>query len=701
MSFEEAYQESKLRLGFVFQWDDPFVGIDLDGCIDENGGWLPWGREIVEQFSQVAYCEISPSGRGVKIFARARLASESGVRVQFGEHQGIEIYSANRFFAVTGECVSRVFDDLPSAQDQVDVLVDEHCLCPPKQELKPVKMLANRAGEAEPRYGLGLTLEEAAARYAAATPAVGYPGRGDGAFKLAGQLFSKRHANGSRLTLEQVISLVLEWAGRCTPPLEPGRAVAAVESAQRGNGNPPPESVLEATYPEAPLVDISLITTGLMPKPGQIHPPTPTTTGFPTIKPKGILIGPTETIKPVPMPPGLITNICDYYKERSFYYLPNLAIGAAIALVGTITGRLLKSNTGDRTNVMICGVAPSGSGKDGPRKCNVEILADLEYGVRLLGAEDISSGRAIHQMLAEFPARLCMFDEFSEMLSSTADTYYRADIVRQLKILSSSASSFFAGVAKADSRMSVPGIWYPHLCVYATATPAIWENITKSMLADGLAGRFLFFEEGERPAPNFNIARPEEIPASIMGPVSKWVERHIAAEAVRDNPPCSVYQYTPQALERHKKFCLDVHNQLKSDDPDAEAIWARAGGRLGSISLIVAASRTYCSDEGEITLADVELAIEIVLATTRLLVLRQSQKVYSTDHEKWTKRILEVITENGGRATRKQISLGTRAITLKFRDACLQDLMAQGLIEQSLETLGAHRPTTFYTLITE
>jgi primase-polymerase (primpol)-like protein len=93
-------------LGFVFSLEDPFCGIDLDDSIDQQGDVKPWARGIVERFSDT-YLEISPSGEGLKIWARGALPTNlPGVKVGDGQ---IEIYDHARYFAVTG----RVFRGAP------------------------------------------------------------------------------------------------------------------------------------------------------------------------------------------------------------------------------------------------------------------------------------------------------------------------------------------------------------------------------------------------------------------------------------------------------------------------------------------------------------------------------------------------------------------------------------------------------------
>ena len=89
-------------LGRFFSADDPFVGIDLDDCFDEDGNLHPWAAEILAMFPG-AYVEYSPSGRGLKLWTRGKLPGR-GIKVTgLGpDGQGaIEVYDRERYFTVT------------------------------------------------------------------------------------------------------------------------------------------------------------------------------------------------------------------------------------------------------------------------------------------------------------------------------------------------------------------------------------------------------------------------------------------------------------------------------------------------------------------------------------------------------------------------------------------------------------------------
>lgn len=138
----EAWQHSGSidGIGFVFTEDDPFMGVDLDRCLDENGHFL-WGRDIVEQLS--TYTEVSPSGRGVKLFLRARKPDSAHCRKDGFGPEGIgeiELYDQRRFFVVTGQALSDMPATVESRQNELDGLYQR--LWP--QPIKPMEALGSK-----------------------------------------------------------------------------------------------------------------------------------------------------------------------------------------------------------------------------------------------------------------------------------------------------------------------------------------------------------------------------------------------------------------------------------------------------------------------------------------------------------------------------------------------------------------------------
>lgn len=71
------------------------VGIDLDDCIDDGGNLLPWAADIVSRFA--TYTEVSPSGRGIRMFGRGHKPGKHE------KHGSVEMYdgSSTRYLTFT------------------------------------------------------------------------------------------------------------------------------------------------------------------------------------------------------------------------------------------------------------------------------------------------------------------------------------------------------------------------------------------------------------------------------------------------------------------------------------------------------------------------------------------------------------------------------------------------------------------------
>ncbi|MBN9642926.1 MAG: PriCT-2 domain-containing protein [Achromobacter sp.] len=81
-------------LGFRMSEQSSLVGIDLDDCMGPDGELQQWAAEIVARAG--SYAELSPSGRGVRIFLKGSIARDWA--------KPIEVYGGNggRYLTVTG-----------------------------------------------------------------------------------------------------------------------------------------------------------------------------------------------------------------------------------------------------------------------------------------------------------------------------------------------------------------------------------------------------------------------------------------------------------------------------------------------------------------------------------------------------------------------------------------------------------------------
>ena len=122
-TFEQAvyaYQRFRLKgIGFVFTKNDPFVGVDIDNCIDPIKGTLTPDALIIMSLLD-SYTEESPSRTGLHIIFQGKLP--------FRGKQGevFEIYHHGRYFTMTGHHYEVTPLTIENRDRQVEELIKKY-----------------------------------------------------------------------------------------------------------------------------------------------------------------------------------------------------------------------------------------------------------------------------------------------------------------------------------------------------------------------------------------------------------------------------------------------------------------------------------------------------------------------------------------------------------------------------------------------
>jgi hypothetical protein len=114
-------------IGRVIMVQDPYVGVDLDGCRDpETRRIAPWAWSIAERLN--SYAEVSPSLTGIKIWVRAKLAHSQ-------KRAGLEIYRGAQYFTSTGMFLAQFPLTVEPRQAELEAIVAEEF--PPREKPNP------------------------------------------------------------------------------------------------------------------------------------------------------------------------------------------------------------------------------------------------------------------------------------------------------------------------------------------------------------------------------------------------------------------------------------------------------------------------------------------------------------------------------------------------------------------------------------
>jgi putative DNA primase/helicase len=97
VALEGARRHRADGIGYVFTSDDPFVGVDIDNCLNPETGEIDDDARNV-LFALDSYREVSPSGRGVHSIVKATIPRS----VRSGRY---EVYDHGRYFTMTGRTV--------------------------------------------------------------------------------------------------------------------------------------------------------------------------------------------------------------------------------------------------------------------------------------------------------------------------------------------------------------------------------------------------------------------------------------------------------------------------------------------------------------------------------------------------------------------------------------------------------------------
>jgi hypothetical protein len=392
--------------------------------------------------------------------------------------------------------------------------------------------------------------------------------------------------------------------------------------------------------------------------------------------------------------PGFISEIIAYNLATAFKPQPVLALAAAIALLGTLTGRKVRDIVNTRTNIYCLGTCPTGAGKERAREINKEILylAGLE---KLAGPEGLASHAGLINAAELQPAILFQLDEIGRLLKTLGDASrspHLYHIATMLMKLYTSSGTVYIGDAYADTKRN-KCIDQPNVSIYGTSVPqSLYEGFSFESISDGFLSRMLVFEGAAGVAKQ--RPRPITIPNSIVETARWWGDFRPGGNLSHEHPQPVVIPATAEAesifddLDRHADAeCLRLGEPLG-------VLWTRTVEKARKLALIYACSENHKSPAVD---ADaVEWACELSAYLTKRMIYLAHKWVAESPFDAKRKRVLRMITDAGPEGmTRTELTRRTQALTPRERLEIIQALEIGGDIEEKKASTGG-APTTRY-----
>ncbi|MFN9114693.1 MAG: hypothetical protein ACK5XN_31920 [Bacteroidota bacterium] len=685
-SFEAVQQVLQANLdtytgcGFVFAPGDDFVGIDLDNCMDTDWQLDDWAKDVLAHLP--SYAEVSPSGKGLKIFCLGRPNCAKGRKLQIPGKPGarIEIYSSGRYFTVTGDQWGSV-DQVQNCQPGIDWLTDVVIPPEPAAAARPAPLPRQ-----EPRpYQPGRPDAEQRARlYAQSYPAAisGQDGHGV-TFRLACVLVT-----GFELGIDGARQILADWNQGCQPPWsdrELEHKLRHAENAGRLEGSQGwmlEEESIRLEQSAEPLSQTELdrwdvYLGGLMAQAQQESH----SRDFPA-----------HLLKV----PGFCSDVADWITSQNPRKNRVLSLVAAVALQGALIGGKCKDRAGSRSNLYFVCLAPSGGGKQAPQTCVKKILNAIGAG-QLYGGK-VSSDSALASDLLVSRSKLYLWDEVGRFIAKTkvqtGGAHLHA-VQEALLELWGEAGGVWKQKSYADSKNNKE-VYLPCCSFLGMTVPEhFWAGLEEGHLQDGFAARMMVIDSGPK-------ARSEDIeetnpPMGILELADYWMKLSPGGNLGSQWPDAILVPESPAATDAFRQLVAKAEDA--GTDETENAVWARCIEKARRLALIYACSRDHVAPVIDDLAA--RWGIDFDTWCTERFIAVAKDEVASSDpaQQKW-QRIRKIVNEW---TKRKQLCSRTALIrackwTAKDLDKILETMVQAGVIEAKQVPSSNGKFVTYYSV---
>lgn len=630
-------------IGFVFTKDDNFCGVDLDDCLNADGGVKDWAQPIVEQL-RCTYGETSPSGKGIKYIGTLSTPFGKGRKVAVGDG-AVEVYDSGRFFTVTGNGSG----EIANIQDPVSWIASQFMKeTEPRNNLEGITMRP-RLYVAEDEK-----IRRASAYLAQVDAAISGCGGHDTTFRAACALVI-----GFDLSQDDAYNLLAsEYNPRCEPPWSEKELRHKVKSASNADGER--GHMLEDWKFEG--VDLSALL-------GEER-----TNEFDD----------EEFAKSMVPVSGLLRDVYEFYAATSQRMSHVMGLAVAVSTCEVLFGRRVASHTDLRTNDYNVIIAPTNCGKEACEKTITKIFESVDQEHQFIIPPDVQSGNGLLAAISQSRCCIWVSDEFGKVLAAVLDKKNRnphqTQIATHLLKLYGKADGTYGGAAHSAGVRN--RIVQPHFCVLGLTTGStLFESVDASNVSDGLFGRIAFWPVQDRP--RRRRMKKFDVPEELTTKVAQWMAWKPTGNLGDEYPAPAVLAMSDEALARWESHSEAIDERMDEESETRNAIWGRVAARSMKLAMVHRAAREdadpaivaweFC----ELELIDIEWGIRISNWLARIAC----QLITENFRDRTTDQLCDIIEQSIGLSGQ----VTTRDITRAYRRYSSGDVMAAA---KQLESKG-------------
>lgn len=225
--------------GLAFRLEPPYIGIDLDDCINEEfetqprSVWSDFSSHILSKFH--TYCEKSISGTGIKMICKGDVKRSFANKKN--KNEKIEVYNGGRFFAVTGDIIFGFPSDVNECQKELDWLCKNYM--PKEEPIKEFKKLNVCASNSE-------KVKKAIKYIENRSPSIS----GDGGHNKCLAVAIILREGFDIQDFDLFVEAIQDWNNKCQPPWSEAELLHKFKSAEEKMGKQNPVGYLLKLFNE-------------------------------------------------------------------------------------------------------------------------------------------------------------------------------------------------------------------------------------------------------------------------------------------------------------------------------------------------------------------------------------------------------------------------------------------------------------------
>lgn len=410
------------------------------------------------------------------------------------------------------------------------------------------------------------------------------------------------------------------------------------------------------------------------------------------------------------VPKGLVGTIAKYILEDSIVPQPKFALAAALALCGTLLGREVMNEDGQRANLSILALAPTSAGKDAPLRHIMKILHALNRSK--LAVAEATSDSAIEHMLREFPTRIFLIDEFGHYFTdikraSRSSGSSLPGVLSAIMKAWSSANHFYLGKSRSldtnGKYHSRSEIVMPFVSIYGTSVPIrVMMSIDDLDLQDGCLPRFITFISNTRTKSHPHPASPvpQELISKIQSALNKLnLTDEVFSAVDATKPPANILtvKKTPSAVKIFSDLDDLALSKLENSTFKSENyLYGKAVENAIRIATVIACFRN--PDSPTIETYDAEYATRLVSLTIEDMILAIRTHKGRTLHNQIFNAILQAGLQG---ISGKELCIRTKTVPKAGREEAINKLKTAGLINHKIIASPNSKPKNIYTVNTD